>query len=85
MEEHETLNRLEPGCGGMIEHLAVDGEQRRRLQDIGLIEGTRVLCLQRSPGGDPAAYQIRGAVIALRQDDTKQIYIRCDAAGNQRG
>lgn len=76
MEEYNTLNRLGQGCDAVIEHLAVDGEQRRRLQDIGLIEGTTVKCLQKSPGGDPVAYLIRGAVIALRQDDTKRIHIR---------
>ena len=80
MEEQKTLSQLECGCGAVIEHLAMDGEQRRRLQDIGLIEGTTVTCLQKSPGGDPVAYLIRGAVIALRQDDTKRIGIRCGYA-----
>lgn len=49
---------------------------RRRLQDIGLIEGTRVKCLQRSPFGDPAAFWIRGAVFALRQEDSDAILVR---------
>ena len=42
---------------------------RRRLQDIGLISGTRVECVGVSPLGDPAAYLIRGAVVALRSRD----------------
>lgn len=48
---------------------------RRRLQDIGLIEGTKVKCLQKSPAGDPVAYLIRGAVIALRSEDSSNILI----------
>lgn len=48
---------------------------RRRLQDIGLIEGTEVLCLQKSPSGDPVAYLIRGAVIALRGEDSSKIIL----------
>ncbi len=48
---------------------------RRRLNDIGLIPGTRVECLGRSPGGDPSAYLIRGAVIALRRSDSQNILI----------
>jgi len=48
---------------------------RRRLLDMGLIEGTKVKCVLKSPAGDPKAYLIRGAVIALRNEDTKNIYI----------
>ena len=51
------------------------GSMRRRLLDIGLIEGTDVECLQRSPAGDPVAYLIRGAVIALRAEDASQILV----------
>ena len=51
---------------------------RRRLQDIGLIEGTDVECLQKSPAGDPVAYYIRGAVIALRSEDSQNILVRCN-------
>lgn len=43
---------------------------RRRLFDIGLIPCTTVTCTARSPAGDPAAYLIRGAVVALRRADT---------------
>ena len=78
MKEQKTLCQLEPGCDAVIEHLLIDGEQRRRLQDIGLIEGTSVRCLQKSAGGDPVAYLIRGAVIALRQEDTQRIRVCCD-------
>lgn len=48
---------------------------RRRLLDMGLIEGTRISCLQKSPAGDPVAYLIRGAVIALRSEDSSQILV----------
>ena len=47
----------------------------RRLLDIGLIEGTDVACLQKSPAGDPVAYMIRGAVIALRAEDSANILV----------
>ena len=48
---------------------------RRRLQDMGLIEGTKVECIGVSPLGDPAAYLIRGAVVALRKSDAEGIAI----------
>lgn len=46
------------------------------MRDIGLIENTLVECLGVSPGGDPAAYRIRGAVIALRAEDGKTVRVR---------
>ncbi len=39
-----------------------------RLGELGLIKGTEVKCLFRAPSGDPTAYLIRGASIALRKD-----------------
>ncbi len=52
-----------------------DGPMRRRLLDLGLIEGTCITCLQRSPSGDPTAYFVRGSVIALRARDAAQIFV----------
>lgn len=48
---------------------------KRRLLDIGLIEGTKVECLLKSPLQDPTAYLIRGAIIAIRKDDCKEIEV----------
>ena len=50
------------------------------LLDLGLVEGTQVRCLQKSPAGDPIAYDIRGAVIALRSDDSKFVIVEEQSA-----
>lgn len=70
-----TLSDITSGESATVTALAVHGSMRRRLQDIGLIEGTRVECVLKSPYGDPTAYRIRGAIIALRSDDAKNIYV----------
>lgn len=70
-----TLYRVPEGKTAKVRSLQSTGSMRRRLQDIGLIEGTNVRCLQRSPAGDPVAYLIRGAVIALRSEDSSQILV----------
>lgn len=51
------------------------GSIKRRLQDLGLVEGTQVRCVQKSPYGDPVAYEIRGAVIALRAEDAGNVLV----------
>ena len=71
----QTLNTITEGGKVRVSRLLSSGSMRRRLLDIGLIEGTDVECLQRSPAGDPVAYLIRGAVIALRAEDASQILV----------
>lgn len=69
------LTELAAGEAGIVSRLHAKSGIRRRLMDIGLIEGTRVECLMFSPLGDPAAYLIRGAVIALRKKDADTVEI----------
>ena len=42
---------------------------------FGIIEGTKVECILISPGKNPKAYMIKGAVIAIRNEDAKFIKI----------
>ena len=52
------------------------GMERRRLLDLGLLPGTLVEAKMASPSGDPVAYRVRGAVIALRRSQADQIQVR---------
>ncbi|MDD4075510.1 MAG: FeoA family protein [Eubacteriales bacterium] len=76
MRNRQSLADMAPGERGIVTALHNTGSMRRRLLDIGLIESTEVECLGRSPGGDPAAYLIRGAVIAIRAEDGAKVCIR---------
>lgn len=49
--------------------------ERRRLLDLGVVPGTVVTSEMSSPGGDPIAYRIRGALIALRRDQAEMIQV----------
>lgn len=69
------LSVLVEGERGLVASIAAQGSIRRRLLDLGLIEGTQVECLHRSACGDPIAYSIRGAAIALRQEDSGMISV----------
>lgn len=69
------LHLLPTGSFGRVKESRLLGSTRRRLLDLGLINGTVVESLRRSPFGDPTAYQIRGAVIALRQEEASHIYV----------
>lgn len=56
------------------------GAERRRFLDLGITPGTKITAELRSPGGDPTAYQIRGALIALRREQAKLIEVRAKGA-----
>lgn len=71
----KTLNNIKPGEHALIKQILNSGSIRRRLLDIGLIENTDVECVGKSPSGDPKAFLIRGAVIAIRSEDCADILI----------
>jgi len=43
--------------------------------DLGLISGTDVEALLKSPSGDPVAYRFRGTVIAFREEEASDILV----------
>lgn len=75
MPSNTDLTCLNEGEQARVTELGSYGAMRRRLQDLGLVEGTVVTCAKKSPFGDPVAYKIRGAVIALRHEDAQSIFV----------
>ncbi len=70
-----TLGMLSPGQSAVVRGLTATGSMARRLQDLGLVENTLVQCVGQSPAGDPRAFRIRGAIIALRRADCETILV----------
>lgn len=74
----ERLDALRPGEEAVVVRLGaqLQGAQRRRLLDLGVVPGTLVRAELSSLSGDPVAYRIRGAVIALRRAQAVDILVR---------
>jgi DtxR family Mn-dependent transcriptional regulator len=74
----ERLSALEPGESAEIVGIsgACRGLERRRLMDLGVVPGTRIEAVLRSPSGDPTAYRLRGTTIAIRRRQAERIRIR---------
>ncbi len=81
-DDHTTafvgLDTLQPGERAEVVHIApaVQGPQRRRLLDLGVLPGTEITAELRSPSGDPVAFRIRGALIALRRQQAMGVHIK---------
>lgn len=69
------LSEIPLGTRCKVVNLTAEGAIRRRFLDLGLINETEVIGLSKSPSGDPIAYLIRGAVIALRSEDASKIQV----------
>ncbi len=78
VEATHTLEDLPVGAVAEVIGLApaCQGIQRRRLLDLGVVPGTRVRSELASASGDPTAYEIRGALIALRRDQQRWVRVR---------
>ena len=78
-----SLDKLPLNKTAIIDNININNENlKRRLSDLGLIKNTIIKSLYKSPLNDPKAYLIRGSVIALRKDDTKNIYVITDGDNN---
>jgi DtxR family Mn-dependent transcriptional regulator len=77
-----TLDTLALGEQAEVSGLseACRGAERRRLLDLGVLPGTRVIAEMRSPVGDPTAYRIRDTLIALREQQAQLVRIRVPEA-----
>ncbi len=74
-ERYIPLNLLPLGSAARVKELTMAGNIRRRMLDLGLIKGTKVQAINKSPSGDPVAYSFRGAVIALRSEEASGIIV----------
>ena len=83
-EEHRmqgpfaTLATARPGEEVQVSSIsrACRGQQRRRMMDLGIVPGTIVVAEMESFSGDPIAYRVRGALVALRREQAEQIFVR---------
>ena len=81
LDSEMPLDRLALGRAARVTRLTAGGALRRRMLDLGIVEGTVIEPLFRSPSGSPVAYRIRGAVIALRADASGNILVSPSPGG----
>ena len=72
-----TLAEADPGRSVTVLGISpvCQGRQRRRLLDLGVVVGTTIQAEFSSATGDPVAYRIRGALIALRRQQAEWILV----------
>lgn len=71
-----TLDMLPLNKEGIILDIDCKDTLKRRLLDLGLVNGTKIKPILLSPSKDPKAFQFRRSVIAIRKEDTKNIRVK---------
>ena len=70
-----TMDEMSVNMLGRVLEIDIKGDLRHRFFDLGLVENTEIKCVGKSPWGDPKAFLIRGAVIAVRKEEAKKITV----------
>lgn len=74
--KENVLNKLDINTYAEVTNVHCDGLERRRLFDLGIIPGTKIKPILKSPCGDLIAYEIRGSIIAIREEDSNKIKVK---------
>ena len=69
------LSHISPNQSARIEFLGNEDCMARRLNDLGFVSGSTITCILQKSQKNIAAYLVRGAVIALREDDSRLIFV----------
>lgn len=70
-----TLNLLEIGQVAKVKKVTKSSELYQRFLDIGIMEGSTIECVLKSPWNNPKAYRVKGTTIAIRNEDASAIEI----------
>ncbi len=78
------LGEMSAGMSGVIVNTSGPIELRRRLLEMGLLEGSVVTLVHEAPfGGDPIAVRVRGALLALRRNEANLIEVSRENEGEK--
>jgi ferrous iron transport protein A len=69
------LNELEPPEAGRIVRVGGRAEIRRRLLDMGVVNGTVVEVQRVAPLGDPVEIRVKGYDLAIRREEARKIQV----------
>lgn len=70
------LDKASIGSVVTVKALNSTGILRERMLALGLTKGARVEVIRRGPSGDPTVFNIRGAMIALRNEEASLVAIQ---------
>ena len=74
----KKLDQIEKGETGLVKSVEGDGKIRRRLFDMGVTPGAKVVLRKKAPMGDPIELTIRGYELSLRKAEAALVNIEVE-------
>lgn len=71
----KQLSDLKPGEAGTVQKVEGDKVVRRRMLDMGLVNGVEVLVKRVAPLGDPIEFEVRGYSLSLRKSEAQAVQV----------
>jgi ferrous iron transport protein A len=71
----KTLDKLKPGEAGIVVSISTIGALRRRIIDMGITPGAKIIMKKKAPFGDPIEINIRGYNLIIRNSEAKEVKI----------
>lgn len=75
------LTDLSIGHKAMVKYINDECRNKKRLTELGFDNNSEIVALHRSMGGNITAYWVKGAVMALRKEDSDCINILFEEEG----
>ncbi len=66
---------MKPGDSSRVIRLGGAGEFRRRLMDMGLVRGSKIMVKKFAPFGDPIEVLVRGYSLSLRREEAAKVFV----------
>ncbi len=70
------LTQIESGETARVVWVASEKSMATRLNDLGFLPGEHIQCVLKGRPGGMRAYLVRGAVIALRRQNSNEIFVQ---------
>lgn len=74
-EQVIPLHKIACGDNGIVVQLDSRSLLYGRFKELGIIEGVKIKKIMTSPLGDPSAYLVKEAIVAIRHSDASGILV----------
>ncbi len=75
----KKLSLFESGDEGTVTAVGGEGRVRRRLFDMGITPGARIVMRKKAPLGDPIEITLRGYELTLRKSEAEFVTVYVDS------
>lgn len=74
----KSLNEFSPTESGTVKKITAEGKIRRRLFDMGVTPGAKILMRKTAPLGDPIEVNLRGYELTLRKSEAECVILEVE-------